>query len=143
MHVNSLGNYERGDSSPNLDFLTAVKAATAVNLDWLATGEGEMFDRPPKSTDGRNSLQPELGLQAVTRMVRLVDEIYCEEGREQPSVELATAEAQILYKEMIDRRYDPFDLEEVEAAVPMLRLVLKRRLERSPATPTNSKRHAS
>lgn len=39
----TLGGYERGDSSPDLDFLAMYKQRFSVNLNWLIAGDGEMF----------------------------------------------------------------------------------------------------
>ena len=43
MHPDTLGGYERGDSAPGIDFLTMYKRRFSVNLDWLVSGDGEMF----------------------------------------------------------------------------------------------------
>ena len=39
------GNYERGDRSPELDFLTKLIQATGVSLNWVATGKGPKYIR--------------------------------------------------------------------------------------------------
>jgi len=38
-----LSKYERGENKPSADFLIKLIEKTAVNLNWLLTGEGEMF----------------------------------------------------------------------------------------------------
>ncbi|WP_428429460.1 helix-turn-helix domain-containing protein [Pararhizobium sp.] len=38
-----LGKIERGDSEPDLAVLAAYRSEFGVDLNWLATGEGEMF----------------------------------------------------------------------------------------------------
>lgn len=43
VHPETLGGYERGDSIPDLDFLQLYKQRFSVFLDWLITGEGQMF----------------------------------------------------------------------------------------------------
>jgi phage repressor protein C with HTH and peptisase S24 domain len=43
MHPDTLGGYERGDSTPDYDFLSMYKRRFGVNLDWLITGDGPMF----------------------------------------------------------------------------------------------------
>lgn len=43
MHPDTLGGYERGDSTPDFDFLAMYKRRFGVNVDWLVTGEGPMF----------------------------------------------------------------------------------------------------
>lgn len=47
MHPDTLGGYERGDNFPDQAFLQRYKRDFSVNLDWLITGEGEMFATPP------------------------------------------------------------------------------------------------
>lgn len=44
----TLGNYERGDNVPDAEALKAYKVVYGVNVNWLLTGDGEMFDLPPK-----------------------------------------------------------------------------------------------
>ncbi|UXT99418.1 XRE family transcriptional regulator [Agrobacterium tumefaciens] len=43
MHPDTLGGYERGDSTPDHEFLSMYKRRFGVNLDWLITGDGPMF----------------------------------------------------------------------------------------------------
>lgn len=40
----TLGNYERGDREPNAELLTIYRRRFGVNLNWVITGEGDMFD---------------------------------------------------------------------------------------------------
>ncbi|NTT88228.1 helix-turn-helix domain-containing protein [Tabrizicola sp. SY72] len=44
MHPDTLGGYERGDTFPDQQFLTRYKREFSVNLDWLITGDGRMFN---------------------------------------------------------------------------------------------------
>ncbi len=41
--------YESGSSKPGLDFLVILFEKTKVNLNWLLTGQGEMFSIDDKS----------------------------------------------------------------------------------------------
>ncbi|KAA6405141.1 helix-turn-helix domain-containing protein [Candidatus Tokpelaia sp.] len=41
--VVTLGNYERGDREPDLQFLLLYAKNFNANVHWLATGEGDMF----------------------------------------------------------------------------------------------------
>lgn len=43
INAETLGGYERGDSEPDIAFLSTYKQRYSVNLDWLITGDGEMF----------------------------------------------------------------------------------------------------
>lgn len=49
IHSRSVANYERGDNQPNSDVLLAYRQKLGVNVDWILTGEGEMFEeRSPR-----------------------------------------------------------------------------------------------
>ncbi|WP_375663991.1 helix-turn-helix domain-containing protein, partial [Bartonella sp. CL63NXGY] len=41
--IQGLGNYERGDRTPDATVLTSYGEKFGVNLNWLLTGEDEMF----------------------------------------------------------------------------------------------------
>ena len=39
----TFGNYERGTSLPDTDFLSKLAESEGINLNWLVTGRGEMY----------------------------------------------------------------------------------------------------
>ena len=39
-------SYERGDRNPSLEFMAALNKMYNVNLNYVITGEGEMFNAP-------------------------------------------------------------------------------------------------
>lgn len=43
MNPETLGGYERGDTVPDHAFLTLYREKFGINLNWLITGEGDMF----------------------------------------------------------------------------------------------------
>ena len=43
-----LANAETGRQNPSFDFLAKLIASYTVSMDWLLTGRGEMFMRPPE-----------------------------------------------------------------------------------------------
>ncbi|WP_246712408.1 XRE family transcriptional regulator [Rhizobium leguminosarum] len=45
----TLGNYERGDRSPDWNFLETLRQKKGINLNWLFTGEGEMYSSDERS----------------------------------------------------------------------------------------------
>lgn len=85
MHPDTLGGYERGDTFPDQDFLARYKRDFSVNLNWLLTGEGDMFEllpRPKVAADfqprqqrlGRlTRLDPE-DIRRLERAVSIVEE---------------------------------------------------------------------
>ena len=56
MNSETLGGYERGDSMPDQQFLALYKQRFSVNLNWLFTGEGEMF-----ASNGEGALDAKKG----------------------------------------------------------------------------------
>ncbi len=48
VHKNTLGNYERGERTPDADFLGKL-AAIGINTHWVITGEGPMYQDDAKS----------------------------------------------------------------------------------------------
>ena len=55
MNAETLGGYERGDAQPDYEFVVMYKKEFSVNIDWLITGEGEMFDGPRSVAPPANS----------------------------------------------------------------------------------------
>lgn len=45
----SLANYERGDNVPDANLVATYHSKLNVSLQWLITGEGDMFDDPTKA----------------------------------------------------------------------------------------------
>ncbi len=64
INAETLGGYERGDTLPDHWFLLDYKKRFSVNIDWLITGEGEMFH----PTYGRPHTLPDA---AKSEMIRL------------------------------------------------------------------------
>lgn len=52
MNAETLGGYERGDTVPDYAFLSLYREKFGINLNWLITGEGDMFfaTSPSKSS---------------------------------------------------------------------------------------------
>jgi len=48
----SLGKYERGETRPTTDLLRSLRLKHGLDLNWIATGEGVMFDEVTKKTGG-------------------------------------------------------------------------------------------
>lgn len=69
----TLGNYERGDNVPDAEALSAYREKTRVSINWLLTGDGEIFDSPPiPSAPGAVQFQsPGLQAQQLGRSARL------------------------------------------------------------------------
>lgn len=46
MSASTLTNYERGDRTPSIDFLSQMNIKLNVNANWFVSGQGEMFNAP-------------------------------------------------------------------------------------------------
>jgi transcriptional regulator with XRE-family HTH domain len=66
VHVNTLGGYERGERSPDLEFLTLLRSKTGVNINWLALGDGTAFEGQEKRAP---TIDTEL-FDAISKVVR-------------------------------------------------------------------------
>lgn len=93
MHPDTLGGYERGDTFPDQAFLARYKREFSVNLNWLFTGEGEMFLpgkvtplQPTYASSHANRLTPEETAR-LERAITIIEDALAEFRREaKPSV---------------------------------------------------------
>ncbi|UNE53694.1 helix-turn-helix domain-containing protein [Bartonella machadoae] len=51
MTKNSIAFYERGEREPNLNVLQTYRTLYGVNINWLLTGQGKMFDAEYMKSD--------------------------------------------------------------------------------------------
>jgi transcriptional regulator with XRE-family HTH domain len=51
----SLANYERGDRVPDATVLLAYRSSLGVNINWLVSGDGNMFDSEAVALDGNSA----------------------------------------------------------------------------------------
>lgn len=133
----SLGNYERNERKPDIEFLAILRRKTNVNINWVVTGEGMMFEDP--SSLKHPSLLSE---DIMEDMARIVTAAYSNAGQ-RISAEKVSAEAAGLYNELLSRVRDINDIVEVEVTLPQLRYFMRRRLEESAVEPGTGKREAS
>lgn len=116
LHIGVLKKYETGHNTPGGEALAAY-ARTGVNVNWLLTGEGEMFAR----SSPRESLDEALpsGTQLLPRthprakrwdhLIRLVEQIEDEERRD------------AVLSELFARAKDVAQIDELQRAVRELR----------------------
>lgn len=140
MNPETLGGYERGDSIPDLDFLAMYKQRFSVNLDWLITGEGEMFSLPLAAA---SASEEKAGVDAafIAQLHDRVVAIYLQVKQTAPQRRI-TQEAVGLYNELLNSVRDVRDKEEVDAALPLLEYRLRKRLEQARDAPGTGKRLA-
>ncbi|MCA1492734.1 helix-turn-helix domain-containing protein [Ensifer sp. NBAIM29] len=56
---NTLAYYERGERTPDVMTMAAYRERFGVNLNWIATGEGDMFDRVVDPVSGSRTVLAE------------------------------------------------------------------------------------
>lgn len=117
----TLGTYERGVSEPNTMVLTLYYLQLGINLNWLITGEGAMFN---KSDDRPTPLQ-----KINVKITRCISDLVTEasaSSKLQLSPKQAVETTVRLYNELLERVVDINDEHEVEAVYPQLKIILSR-----------------
>ncbi|MBP1862177.1 transcriptional regulator with XRE-family HTH domain [Rhizobium herbae] len=131
----SLANYERGDRIPDSDVLASYRAVFNIDINWVVTGKGAMFeadrDRPPGQVNA----------EILEILTDSVQRIYLDLGQKPPARRLS-GEAVRLYNDLVAVVDDVNDKEEVMAVLPQVELRLKRRLQQATAEPGTGKRSA-
>lgn len=137
----TLANHERGDSEPDASVLRRYREELGVNVNWLVSNVGEMFEDPSKAPHATPServldewLLNELG-KIVVREHRA--------ARATLPAEKVAPEAGNLYNELLGMVRDVADRRTVEAMLPLLAENLRERLREAAATPGTGKREAS
>lgn len=135
--------YERGERTPDASVLDSYRARFGVNLNWLISGDGEMFEQsaPHLAADHIRSATGLIDAALLENLVTLTKEVHDQFGIKLPGTK-ATAEAAELYNELSTRVADLKDRDEIEANLPLLRYQLKKRLQEAAASPGTGKRQA-
>ncbi|WP_137132100.1 helix-turn-helix transcriptional regulator [Rhizobium sp. FY34] len=134
---NTLAYYERGERTPDAMTLAIYNERFGININWLATGKGDMF-APGHGNMATLQIDPDL----MERLHDRVSAIFGEVGQKPPQRRIAR-EVAYLYNELAKVVRDMGDKEMLDAALPMLTLEFKRKLERAAAEPGTGKRSAS
>jgi len=120
----TLAMYERGENVPTATVLAAYRGLYGISLEWLVTGEGEMFADPAKAPAPSRAVNKQL----MHKLARLAREARMEIGGGVHG-ETITEDAADLYNELLTLVINIDDMEEVEATLPRLRLLFKRKLQ--------------
>ena len=129
--IGTLNKYVSLRSAPSA--LNALKIAQAIGMTLEDLAEGKTSPTAPRNS----AVNPEL----IERLHDRVAVIYNDLGQKPPHRRIAR-EAANLYNELAKIVQDMGDAEMVEAALPMVTLEFKRRLERAAAEPGTGKRSA-
>ena len=136
LSTNSVSRYERGEQEPSYSAFAAYCTVYGVNMNWLLTGEGEMFADPSKRPAAAPvpAIDPEL-FRAVGRLVL---KVYKEEGIKLPPDALLDEQAGA-YNALVARAEDPRDSAELTALLPWLETRLRKNLAAATAAPGTGK----
>ncbi|WP_375612306.1 helix-turn-helix domain-containing protein [Bartonella sp. AA9NXGY] len=131
--IQGLGNYERGDRTPDATVLTSYGEKFGVNLNWLLTGEDEMFINMMK-TQSFNISPPTIPAGLMKKLGRIAYTTYRDANIKIPPEDIAERAAELCIK-LQELVQDINDTEEVELILPLLKLHLKRQIEAENAHP--------
>ncbi|APY14758.1 MULTISPECIES: helix-turn-helix domain-containing protein [unclassified Brucella] len=120
----TLGDQISGKYEVKLNFIVEVARTTGFSVTWLATGEGEMFTDPSKAPAPSRVVNSKL----LHKLARLAREVHKEIGSK-PHGDSVTEDAADLYNDLLSLVSNIDDAEEVEASLPRLRLLFKRKLQ--------------
>ncbi|MBA5777102.1 hypothetical protein H2509_08165 [Stappia sp. F7233] len=134
--VGTLNKYLAGTSHPPFSNMVKIGQLRGWSLAWLATGEGaELLD------PSRPQRRP-VDDWTMRRAAAVVTSVY-EEMKIAITPENVAVEAAGIYNDLMTRVADPDDQAEIEAALPQLRHLLRKRLAAAAAEPGSGKRSAS
>ncbi|MBB4122955.1 helix-turn-helix domain-containing protein [Martelella radicis] len=132
----TLATYERGIRDIPNGLLARYYSDLGVNLSWLMTGDGPMFDDPTKAPPP--VLHPEL----MQGLVELVVRVHKEFGITLPG-ERKTAEATVLYNRLLQQGLDTASEKGRDLLLPFVEQLLRERLQKAKDEPGTGKREVS
>ncbi|WP_375659772.1 MULTISPECIES: helix-turn-helix domain-containing protein, partial [unclassified Bartonella] len=95
--IQGLGNYERGDRTPDATVLTSYGEKFGVNLNWLLTGEDEMFINMMK-TQSFNISPPTIPAGLMKKLGRIAYTTYRDANIKLPPEDIAELAAELYGK---------------------------------------------
>ncbi|WP_156850686.1 helix-turn-helix domain-containing protein [Bartonella refiksaydamii] len=123
----TMRNYETGLQEPPASIMRIYKDRCGISLDWLVTGEGEMFsDMAKAKAAGFKPQTIPTGL--MKKLGRVAYTTYRDENIKLPPEDIAELAAELCIK-LQELVQDINDMEEVEATFPLLKIHLKRQIE--------------
>lgn len=130
--------YEQGLSELPTKLMLWLSSEHHVNLDWLMTGEGDMFETLSKAPPVASSFNED----AVEKIARLVTMVYDDADVRLPREKIAV-ETTTLYNELLGKIDDIRDADKVNSHLPWLAMRLAKRLHEAKMAPGTGKREAS
>lgn len=111
----ALSNYERGDNVPDASVLAAYNEKLGINIGWLVTEKGEMFDDPSKAPAPTAQIDPAL----MEKLYIAVESAYRDAGEKTPQHHVARTATE-LFNVLLSRVTDVRDTVIVDAVIPAL-----------------------
>lgn len=142
--LSTIANYERGDRVPDADVLAAYRNHFGVNVNWIATGIGEMFDQLNAPAEVKNSAIEDIistthwSLQEVAG---IVSRVFADEGIKLPPVKHLD-EYTRWNGELLKRAENPHDKDEIKSLFPWLENKIRKELRSAKVAPGTGKRLA-
>ncbi|WP_230170694.1 helix-turn-helix domain-containing protein [Rhizobium sp. CECT 9324] len=124
--------YEQGLTELPTRLMLWLSSEHHVNLDWLLTGEGQMFEGAVASYNEA----------VIDKIAGVVTTVYDDANVRLPREKIA-GEAVALYNDLIGKVDDINDLDEIIAMLPWLQMRLTKRLREAKMDPGTGKREAS
>ena len=138
---NTVGRYERGERTPDGDFLVGVQLVFGASIDWLLTGKGDsqpdfVARRPDGSVliiEAKSPMRAEIDPDLYGRVTEAVSTAYKECGYSTPLHQIAAEAARIA----ADLSGPDVTIEERPGAIKGAVAQLRRRLREAIADPTS------
>lgn len=134
--TDQLARYIKGQVSPPLSVLIRLSAAKGISLDWLASGQGEMFGSVPLVTTALTAIDQELN----ARVVEAVSTVYKECGGRISPRDLGRVSAEI-YNDIAQAGLSSWD--EKMGALGLAAAQLRRRLLAPPEPASTQGKHSA
>ncbi|WP_375661718.1 helix-turn-helix domain-containing protein [Bartonella sp. CR127HXZ] len=129
----TMRNYETGLREPPASIMRIYKDRCGISLDWLVTGEGEMFSDMAKAK-AAGFKAPTIPAGLMKKLGRIAYTTYRDAKIKLPPEDIAELAAELCIK-LQELVQDINDMEEVEATFPLLKIHLKRQIEAENAHP--------
>lgn len=123
----TMRNYETGLREPPSSILRIYKKRCGISLDWLVTGEGEMFTDVAKAKAAGFKPQT-IPAGLMKKLGRIAYTTYRDANIKLPPEDIAELAVE-LYAKLQELVQNINDQEEVELTLPLLKLHLKRQIE--------------
>ncbi|WP_375685383.1 helix-turn-helix domain-containing protein [Bartonella sp. TT110JLCBS] len=129
----TMRNYETGLQEPPASIMRIYKDRCGISLDWLVTGEGEMFSNMAKAK-AAGFKAPTIPAGLMKKLGRIAYTTYRDANIKIPPEDIAERAAELCIK-LQELVQDINDTEEIELILPLLKLHLKRQIEAENAHP--------